>query len=265
MIDIDNKKRIVIKIGTSTLTHRKSGRLNIRRLNNLVSVIADLKNQGRDVVIVSSGAVGLGLGRLGIAEKPSDTPTKQAAAAVGQCELMYMYDERFGKYGITVAQILLTKTILQQDRRKNVENTMEKLLESGVIPIVNENDTVAIDELELDFGENDTLSAIVAQLCKADLLVILTDIDGLYDENPNENPNANIIHEVEEITEDIYMAAGGKGSKFATGGMQTKLDAAMIAHSAGIDMAIINGRDPENIYRLFDGEEIGTIFPCKQN
>lgn len=258
--DISSRNRIVIKVGTSTLTHRKSGRLNIRRMNNLVRVVADLKNSGKEIVMVSSGAVGLGLGRLGIMNRPEDTPTKQAAAAVGQCELMYMYDDQFGKYGMTVAQILLTKAIINQERSKNVVNTIERLLSLGVIPIVNENDTVAIDELELEFGENDTLSAIVATLCKADLLVLMSDIDGFFDCDPNKSPNAKLIPVIDEITEEILCAAGGAGSKFASGGMQTKLNAAKIAGDVGIDMVILNGRNLDSLYDLFDGKPIGTLF-----
>ena len=262
--DFSAHRRIVIKVGTSTLTHRKSGRLNIRRMNNLVRVIADLKNSGREIVLVSSGAVGLGLGRLGIAERPDDTPTKQAAAAVGQCDLMYMYDDQFGKYGLTVAQILLTKTIVNKERRGNVLNTLERLLSLGVIPIVNENDTVAIDELELEFGENDTLSAIVAELCGADLLILMSDIDGFFDKDPNTSPDAKLIPVIDEITEDIANAAGGVGSKFGSGGMQTKINAAKIACEAGIDMVILNGRNPDSLYDLFDGKPTGTLFRAKK-
>jgi len=177
MSNISEKNRIVIKLGTSTLTH-KTGKLNIRRMNNLVKVIADLHNSGKEIIIVSSGAVGLGVSKLGLVERPTDTPTKQAAAAVGQCELMYMYDGLFSDYNVTVAQILLTKTLIGDERKKNVENTFERLLSLGVIPIVNENDTVAIDELELEIGENDSLSAIVATIAKAELLIVLSDIDG---------------------------------------------------------------------------------------
>lgn len=255
-----SRSRIVIKVGTSTLTHRKSGRLNIRRMNNLVRVVADLKNSGKEIVMVSSGAVGLGLGRLGIMNRPDDTPTKQAAAAVGQCELMYMYDDQFGKYGMTVAQLLLTKTDINHERSQNVVNTLERLLSMGAIPIVNENDTVAIDELELEFGENDTLSAIVASLCKADLLILMSDIDGFFDSDPHKNPGANLIPVIDEITQEITDAAGGVGSKFGSGGMQTKLNAARIAGEAGIDMVILNGRNPDSLYDFFDGKQIGTLF-----
>ncbi|MBQ3566405.1 MAG: glutamate 5-kinase [Oscillospiraceae bacterium] len=259
MLNISNKKRIVVKLGTSTLAH-KTGRLNIRRMGNLVRVLSDLQNAGKEIIIVSSGAVGLGVGKLGLREKPSDTPTKQAAAAVGQCELMYLYDNLFDNYGITVAQLLLTKAIIGTEREKNVENAMEKLISMGVIPIVNENDTVAIDELELEIGENDSLSAVVAKLAHADLLIILSDIDGLYDSDPHKNPDAHFIPVVTEIDESIEEMAGGAGSKLGTGGMATKINAAKIANDAGIDMIIMNGNNPEKLYGLFENDETGTIF-----
>lgn len=259
MLNISNKKRIVVKLGTSTLAH-KTGRLNIRRMGNLVRVLSDLQNAGKEIIIVSSGAVGLGVGKLGLREKPSDTPTKQAAAAVGQCELMYLYDNLFDNYGITVAQLLLTKAIIGTEREKNVENAMEKLISMGVIPIVNENDTVAIDELELEIGENDSLSAVVAKLAHADLLIILSDIDGLYDSDPHKNPDAHFIPVVTEIDESIEEMAGGAGSKLGTGGMATKINAAKIANDAGIDMIIMNGNNPDKLYGLFENDETGTIF-----
>lgn len=258
-MDTKNKRRIVIKLGTSTLTH-KTGRLNIRRVEKLVKVIADIKNSGLDVILVSSGSIGLGMGKLGLTTRPSDTPTKQACAAVGQCELMYMYDKMFSDYNLVVAQLLLTKYILLEERRKNVENAMEKLLEKGVIPIVNENDTVAIDELELEMGENDSLAATVATIAGADLLIILSDIDGLYDKNPNENPDANLIPVVSEITDELRKNAGGAGSSLGRGGMITKLNAAQIAMEAGIDMAILNGNNPDSLYDLLEGKKIGTYF-----
>lgn len=254
-----NKKRIVIKLGTSTLTH-KTGRLNIRRVEKLVKVIADIKNSGLDVIIVSSGSIGLGMGKLGLTSRPSDTPTKQACAAVGQCELMYMYDKMFSDYNLVVAQLLLTKYILLEGRRKNVENAVEKLLEKGVIPIVNENDTVAIDELELEMGENDSLAATVATIAGADLLIILSDIDGLYDKNPNENPDAKLIPVVSKITDELRQNAGGAGSSLGRGGMITKLNAAQIAMGAGIDMAILNGSNPNSLYDLLEGKSVGTYF-----
>ena len=241
MIRLSEKKRIVIKLGTSTLAH-STGKLNIRKMNSLVRVLADLQNSGKELVIVSSGAIGLGVGKLGLRTRPSDTPSKQACAAVGQCELMYMYDNLFDEYGITVAQILLTKTILEKN---NVVNTFEKLISMGVIPIVNENDTVAIDELELEIGENDSLSAMVAHLAKADLLVILSDIDGLFSSDPRTDKNAKLIPVVEEIDEKIENIAGGAGSSLGTGGMATKINAAKIATQAGIDMVIMNGKTPE--------------------
>lgn len=259
MLNISSKKRIVIKLGTSTLAH-KTGKLNIRRMSNLVRVLSDLQNSGKEIIIVSSGAIGLGMGKLGLRKRPDDTPSRQAAAAVGQCELMYLYDELFDNYGITVAQVLLTKTIIETERQKNVENTLEKLIEMGVIPIVNENDTVAIDELELEIGENDSLSAIVAKLAKADLLVILSDIDGLYDSDPHKNPDAKLIPVVTEINNSIEEMAGGAGSTLGTGGMTTKINAAKIANEAGIDMIIMNGNNPDKLYGLFENDESGTIF-----
>lgn len=264
MRNISDKKRIVIKLGTSTLAH-KTGKLNIRRMTNLVRVISDIHNSGKEIILVSSGAVGLGAGKLGLPEKPKDTQTKQAVAAIGQCELMHVYDDMFAKYSVTVAQILLTKTIIaNSDHSKNVENTIEKLVSMGVIPIVNENDTVAIDELELEIGENDSLSAIVASLAKADLLLILSDIDGLYDDDPRVNPYAKPIHVVEEITPEIENVAGGAGSDLGTGGMSTKINAAKIAGAAGIDMVIMNGKNPEVLYDLFENKDIGTIFKAKK-
>ena len=192
MIPISERKRIVVKVGTSTLTHR-TGRLNIRRVEQLVKTLADLQNAGHEVILVSSGAIGLGMGKLGLMDRPKDTPGKQACAAVGQCELMYLYDNLFSEYSITVAQLLLTKYILLEDRRKNVENALERLISQGVIPVVNENDTVAIDELELEMGENDSLAAVVATIANADLLIIMSDIDGLYDSDPRQNPDAKMI------------------------------------------------------------------------
>lgn len=259
MFNLSDKKRIVIKIGTSTLTH-KTGRLNIRRVEELIKTIADLQNSGKEIIIVSSGAVGLGTAKLGLKERPKDTPSKQACAAVGQCELMYMYDNQFAKYNLTVAQILLTKIVIESESRVNVINTFQKLLEHNVIPIVNENDTVAIDELLLEVGENDSLAAIVAHLSQADLLIILSDIDGLYNKDPHSNPDAKLIPVVEEITDEIRDLAGGAGTSFGKGGMITKINAADIAKSAGIDMVIMNGNNPENLYNFFEGKQIGTLF-----
>lgn len=263
MYNIDDKKRIVIKVGTSTLTH-KTGRLNIRRMEKLVKVISDIQNSGRQVTLVSSGAIGLGMGKMGMQNRPDETPLKQACAAVGQCELMYIYDKLFGNYNITVAQILLTKYILDTPRKNNVVNTFEQLFARGVIPVVNENDTVAIDELELEFGENDTLAAHVAQFSDSDMLIILSDIDGFYDANPKINPNAKLIPIVTEINDDIRKLAGDAVSGLGTGGMITKINAAEMAMNAGIDMAILNGRNPDILYDLFDGKQVGTIFTANK-
>ena len=260
MRNISEKQRIVIKLGTSTLAH-KTGKLNIRRMTNLVRVISDLHNSGRDIIIVSSGAQGLGTGKLGLREKPKDIRMKQAVAAIGQCELMHIYDDMFEKYSVTVAQILLTKMIINTPSHcANFQNTVESLLDLGVIPIVNENDAIAIDELELEIGENDSLSALVATLAGADLLLILSDIDALYDDDPRTNPDAKPVRVVERITPEIEDAAGGAGTAFGTGGMSTKINAAKIAAEAGIDMVIMNGRDPEKLYDLFEDKDIGTIF-----
>ena len=260
MRNISEKKRIVIKLGTSTLAH-KTGKLNIRRMTNLVRVISDLHNSGREIIIVSSGAMGLGSGKLGLASKPKDTRMKQAVAAVGQCELMHIYDDMFEKYSVTVAQILLTKTIINNPNHcNNFRNTVESLISMGVIPIINENDTIAIDELELEIGENDSLSALVAELSEADLLLILSDIDALYDDDPRTNPNAKPINFVEKITPEIEKVAGGAGTSLGTGGMSTKINAAKIAGNAGIDMVIMNGKNPDLLYDLFEDKELGTFF-----
>ncbi|MDR0944202.1 MAG: glutamate 5-kinase [Ruminococcus sp.] len=262
MFDIKEKKRIVVKLGTSTLTHG-TGRLNIRRVEKLVKIIADLENSGLQIILVSSGAIGLGMSKIGLGSRPTDTPSKQACAAVGQCELMYMYDKLFGEYGYNIGQILLTKYVLDTPRKNNVLNTVNRLLEYNVIPIVNENDTVAIDELELEFGENDTLAAYVAVMSEADMLIIMSDIDGLYDDNPNENPNARLIPIIEDISDEIVSGAKGAGSNLGSGGMATKIKAAKIVTEAGIDMAIINGKDPKNLYDIFDGKSKGSIFSAK--
>ena len=264
MRNISEKKRVVIKLGTSTLAH-KTGKLNIRRMTNLVRVISDLHNAGREIIMVSSGAVGLGAGKLGLPEKPKQTNVKQAVAAIGQCELMHVYDDMFAKYSVTVAQILLTKAIIGNENHcANFKTAVETLVGMGVIPIVNENDTIAIDELELEIGENDSLSALVAELSGADLLLILSDIDGLYTDDPRTNPDAEPIHVVEAITPEIEAMAGGAGTSLGTGGMSTKINAAKIATEAGIDMVIMNGRDPEKLYDLFEDAEIGTLFKANK-
>lgn len=260
---IVESKRIVVKVGTSTLTH-ENGKMNIRHIENLCKVLCDLQNSGKELVLVSSGAIGVGVGKLGLKSRPAETSKKQALAAIGQCELMFMYDKFFGEYNQTVAQVLLTADIVDHDKsRQNVQNTFAELMELGVIPVVNENDTVATDELEgLSIGDNDTLSAIVAKLVGADLLVILTDIDGLYDRDPRKHKDAVRISYVPSIDEEIIRLAGGAGSKFGTGGMATKISAAEISTAAGIPCCVMAGDDPANLYTLFDGADIGTVFGC---
>ena len=254
--------RIVIKVGTSTLAHA-GGRLNIRRVELLCKVLSDMKNAGCEIVLVSSGAIGMGVGKLGLPGRPEDMPGKQAAAAVGQCELMYTYDKLFAQYNHTVAQILLTADDIQDKRRSShVHDTLDRLLSWGVLPIVNENDAVAIDEIGIHttIGENDSLSAIVAKLVGADLLVLLSDINGLYTADPRVDPNATLIPQVDAITPEILSLAGGTGSALGSGGMTTKLKAAQLATAAGIDMIIANGEDPEALYALLEGRNIGTRF-----
>lgn len=264
MKKISERKRIVVKVGTSTLTH-KTGRLNIRRVEQLVKTLADLYNAGHEVILVSSGAIGLGMGKLGLRERPKDTKGKQACAAVGQCELMYMYDNLFSNYSITVAQLLLTKYILLEDRRTNVENSLETLLSMGVIPVVNENDTVAIDELELEVGENDSLAVIVATIAKADLFIMMSDIDGLFDKDPNSSDDAQMIPVVQEITDEIRGVAGGVTTNVGTGGMRTKIRAVEIAFEAGIDVVLMNGKTPKKLYDLFEDKPVGTLFTKKDS
>ncbi len=257
--------RVVIKVGTSTLTHQ-TGQINIRRVELLCRTLADLKNAGHEVLVVSSGAIAMGVGKLHLAGRPDDIPTRQAAAAVGQCELMYTYDRLFGQYNHTVGQILLTADdIAHEDRRKNVDATLFRLLELGVIPIINENDTVATAELEGGvIGDNDTLSAEVAVSAKADLLVLLTDTPGLFTADPKKTDSAKLIPVVSEITPEMEAAAGGAGSGFATGGMATKLAAGKILQRHGIDMVITGGQNPECLYEIVAGRPVGTRFEFKK-
>ncbi len=258
--------RIVVKIGTSTLTHA-TGRLNIRRVECLCKTLSDLKNAGNEIILVSSGAIGMGVGKLMLPGRPADMQTKQAAAAVGQCELMYTYDKLFEEYHHTVAQVLLTgEDVCNETRRRNMKNTLMRLLELQAIPIVNENDAVVTDEIGVDntIGENDTLSAIVAQLTEADLLVLLSDIEGLYTADPRRDPEARLIERVEAITPEIEALAGGEGSSLGTGGMATKLSAAKIALEAGTDMVIANGQTPEILYEIAGGKAVGTRFIAKE-
>ena len=262
-MELKDAEILVVKVGTSTLTY-ENGKVNLHRLEELCRTLSDLQNAGRKLVLVSSGAIGMGMGKLGLPKRPEETEKKQALAAVGQCELMFLYDKFFGEYNHTVAQVLLTADVVDFPRgRQNVQNTFGELLSMGVIPVVNENDTVETSELEgKNFGDNDTLSAVVAGLCGAQGLVILTDIDGLYDGDPRTNPEAKLLHRVEEITPEIQALAGGAGSNRGTGGMATKLNAAKIATARGIPCAIISGGNTDNLYRLLQGEEVGTVFPA---
>ena len=247
--------RIVIKIGTSTLAHA-TGRLNIQRTGELCKVVSDLKNAGHELVLVSSGAIGMGVGKLALDKKPTDIPTKQAAAAVGQCELMYTYDRMFTEYNHTVAQILLTGSdFTSQDRHENFNNTIKRLLELGALPIINENDTIATDEIKV--GDNDTLSALVAVSVNADLLVILSDVDGLYSSDPHKDENAKLIEEVHSITDEIVTLAGGAGSSLGTGGMRTKLTAAKLCTAQGVDTVIANGDNPALLYAIVQNKKGG--------
>ena len=250
--------RIVVKVGTSTLAH-STGRLNIRHVERLVKVLSDLKNAGHEIVLVSSGAIGMGVGKLLLPGRPADMPTKQAAAAVGQCELMYTYDRLFTDYNHTVAQILLTgEDIENPQRRQNFENTLYRLLELKALPIVNENDTVSTAEIAV--GDNDTLAAIVACCARADLLVLLSDIEGLYTADPRKDPQAKLIPLVEEVTPQIEALADGKGSSLAVGGMATKLRAAKMVTASGADMIITQGAEPERLYEIAEGKPVGTRF-----
>ena len=253
--------RIVIKVGTSTLAH-PGGRLNIRHTEDLVKVWSDIKNAGHELVVVSSAATGLGVGKLQIA-RPQDMVTKQAAAAVGQCELMYTYDRLFGQYNHTVAQMLLTwEDFDHENRCVNLHNTLERLLELGAIPIINENDPIACEEYSL--GDNDTLAALVAECIHADLVILLSDIDGLYTADPHTHPDAQLIPLVESITPDIVELAGGAGSALGTGGMATKISAARRATAAGVDLIIANGAHAEVLYDIMDGKPVGTRFAGKK-
>ena len=250
--------RIVIKIGTSTLAH-PTGHLNIRLVEQLCKVVSDIKNAGHEVILVSSGAIGMGVGKLGLRSRPSDIPTKQAAAAVGQCELMYTYDKLFSEYNHTVAQLLITGDDVESPtRHENFRNTLHRLLELEAIPILNENDTVATDEIVI--GDNDTLAAIVAESIEADRLVLLSDIDGLYTADPHRDPGAKLLSHIFEITDEIRALGGGSAGSQGTGGMATKLHAAEICLNAGCCMVITNGKRPECLYDILEGRSVGTTF-----
>lgn len=260
----DHDMRIVVKVGTSTLAH-PTGRLNIQRMEKLCKVLSDLKNMGHEIILVSSGAIAMGFGKLNLSERPKDVPTKQASAAVGQCELMYIYDKLFTEYNHTVAQLLITAPDIEEGgvRKQNFHNTLARLLELGALPVINENDTISTEEFGI--GDNDTLSAIVAVTIQADLLILLSDIDGLFDGDPRKNPDAKLIDTVEKIDEHIISLGWGSGSNLGTGGMATKLRAAQMATAAGCEMVIANGQSPEVLYDVAAGKRVGTRFLAKRD
>ena len=259
----DHDMRIVVKVGTSTLAH-PTGRLNIQRMEKLCKVLSDLKNMGHEIILVSSGAIAMGFGKLNLSERPKDVPTKQASAAVGQCELMYIYDKLFTEYNHTVAQLLITAPDIEEGgvRKQNFHNTLARLLELGALPVINENDTISTEEFGI--GDNDTLSAIVAVTIQADLLILLSDIDGLFDGDPRKNPDAKLIDTVEKIDEHIISLGGGSGSNLGTGGMATKLTAAKIATNSGADMIIANANDFSVLYKILEDDFVGTKFHAQR-
>lgn len=258
---LKNARRIVVKVGSSTLTH-ENGTMDMRRIETLVRVLSDLQNEGREMILVSSGAMSVGFARLGQTKVGKTLAQKQAAAAVGQCGLIDLYDRLFSEYSHVIAQILITRDVVENEaRRENARRTFSTLISSGVIPVVNENDTVSYEEIE--FGDNDTLSAHVAHLCHADLLINLSDVDGLYSANPRTDKDARLIPLVEEITQKLYEIAGGAGTDLGTGGMHSKLEAASFAMRHNIPMVITSGAEPKNIYRVLEGDFVGTLF-CNQ-
>ena len=269
--EIRNRKRIVIKIGSSSLMHKDTGRLNLRKIEKLVRTLVDLKNSGKDVILVSSGAIAVGRTAIGLHERPDELPVKHACAAIGQAKLMMVYQKIFAEYSAIAAQVLMTKTTVVNDTsRKNAENTFNELLKLGAIPIVNENDTVSTYEIKQvqTFGDNDRLSAIVTSIVGADMLILLSDIDGLYTDDPNSNPDAKFIDQVDKIDDNLLdMGKTTSGSSVGTGGMATKLIAARIATSSGADMVIANGNNIDNITGIMAGEDVGTLFVSdkKQN
>ncbi len=259
---LKQKQRIVVKVGSSTITHEQTGNINFLKLEKLVRILTDLHNQGKEVVLVTSGAVAVGRKAIGMMQRPKTTSQKQACAAIGQASLMTVYQKLFSEYHQPCAQVLMTKlTVLNEITRQNACNTFEELFKLGVIPIVNENDTVATDELEdLEIGDNDTLSALITAMIHGDLLILLSDIDGLYSDDPKKNPEAVLLQKVEQLNESILQMAKGSSSNVGTGGMQTKLSAARIATNAGADMVIANGEDIEHLVEIMDGKQIGTLF-----
>lgn len=262
---LKSKKRIVIKIGSSSLTHPETGSLNLEKMERLVRILTDLRNQGKDVILVTSGAIAVGRKALGLKERPTERSVKQACAAVGQASLMMVYQKLFAEYNQTAAQILITKyTMINDISRTNAKNTFGELFRMGVIPIVNENDTVSTEELDLDFGDNDTLSAIVTALVEGELLILLSDIDGLYTDDPHKNKNAKLISCVAKIDDQLIGMAKDSSSSFGTGGMATKVSAAKLATASGADMVITNGDNVRNINQIMEGKEVGTLFPSNK-
>ena len=261
---LKDKKRIVVKIGSSSLMHSETGKLDLLKIERLVRALVDIKNSGKEVILVSSGAIAVGKTAIGLHERPDELPVKQACAAIGQAKLMMVYQKLFAEYGTIAAQVLLTKyTMLNPVTRTNAENTLKELLHIGAIPVVNENDTVSTYEIEQvqSFGDNDKLSALVASITEADLLILLSDIDGLYTDDPNKNPDAKFINVVDKIDEQLMnMGKNSSGSSVGTGGMSAKLVAAQIATYSGTDMVITNGNDVTNISRIINGENTGTLF-----
>ncbi|MBO6175344.1 MAG: glutamate 5-kinase [Lachnospira sp.] len=261
---LKDKKRIVVKIGSSSLMHSETGKLDLLKIERLVRALVDIKNSGKEVILVSSGAIAVGKTAIGLHERPDELPVKQACAAIGQAKLMMVYQKLFAEYGTIAAQVLLTKyTMLNPVTRTNAENTFKELLHIGAIPVVNENDTVSTYEIEQvqSFGDNDKLSALVASITEADLLILLSDIDGLYTDDPNKNPDARFINVVDKIDEQLMnMGKNSSGSSVGTGGMSAKLVAAQIATYSGTDMVITNGNDVTNISRIINGENTGTLF-----
>ncbi|HZJ58115.1 MAG TPA: glutamate 5-kinase [Clostridia bacterium] len=260
---IIDAKTIVIKVGTSTITHA-NGSMDFHLMEKLVRVLADLRCDGRNIVLVTSGAIGVGRFRMGMEEKPDSLPQKQALAAIGQVSLMYIYSKFFSEYDQIAAQVLITRDVVDDTlKKKNTHNTFCTLLDYGVIPIVNENDTVATEEIEPYFGDNDTLSAVVAELIDADLLILMSDIEGLYDKNPKCHQDAHFIPLVYDVYEQTIDGVEDTHNNLGTGGMKTKIEAAKVCHGAGIPMIITNGDDPDHIYEILEGREIGTLFvPC---
>ncbi|EAC6872644.1 glutamate 5-kinase [Listeria monocytogenes] len=263
---LKNSKRLVIKVGTSTLMYG-NGHINLRTIEKLAMVLSDLRNEGKEVILVSSGAIGVGCHKLQLPVRPTSIPDLQAVASVGQSELMHIYSKFFGEYGQVVGQVLLTRDVTDFPiSRENVMNTLDSLLSRGIIPIVNENDTVAVEELEhvTKYGDNDLLSAIVAKLVQADLLIMLSDIDGFYESNPTTDPDAVMFSEINQITPEIEALAGGRGSKFGTGGMLTKLSAASYCMESNQKMILTNGKNPMVIFNIMQGEQVGTLFASKK-